>query len=123
MSTPAAAGAVLGVLCVVPAALLALSSGGQADETAAPGGHGLGFALTTPAVLFGVVAALLLLVAAVQRPPRRLPRWRRRPLVALLAVAALPRYWTVELASPGLFGGLAGEMMAMPCVVAVQHLP
>ena len=232
MGTPAAVGAVLAVLCVVPAALLALSSGGPADETAAPSWRGLGFAMTTPAVLFGVLAALLLLVAAVQRPPHRLPQWRRqaargldavrrRPPVAValtvvaslltglgaytvvtqhlvpgsctpsvpagivdppaarmshrarvfisaqatedernLAQAAiwrglggsqtfagdpraagfltpycghgraedgaaerLPRHWTVELASPGLFGGLAAEMMAMPGVVAVQHVP
>jgi hypothetical protein len=35
---------------------------------------------------------------------------------------ALPGHWTVDLASPGLFGGLAAEMMAMPGVVAVQHV-
>jgi hypothetical protein len=36
---------------------------------------------------------------------------------------SLPWYWTVDLASPGLFGGLAAEVMAMPGVVAVQHVP
>jgi hypothetical protein len=232
MSGPAATGAVLGVLCVVPAALLALASGGPADETAAPSWQGLGHALRTPAVLFGIVAALLLLIAAAQRPPRRLPQWRRqarrmlgglrrRPLAAVAltvagslllglggfvlvtrqvqpgsctptaptgivdppearmsyrarvflsrqatddernlaeaaiwrgmggsstyagdprsgdflaaycpqgrvragAAEALPRHWTVQLASPGLFGGLAAEMIVMPGIVAVHHLP
>jgi len=232
MSTPAATGAVLGVLCVVPATLLTLSGGGPADETAAPSWQGLAFAETTPTVLFGIVAALVLLAAAAQRPPHRLPQWRRwaaKPLgvvvrrgpsavVALTAAVslltglgvyrlvtqhtlpgsctpsvpsgivdppsarmshqarvfisaratedqrnlaeaaigrgyggsasftggprssgftgpycshgqvraevaeALPRFWTVELASPGLFGGLAAEMIAMPAVVAVQHV-
>ncbi|MEU4218234.1 hypothetical protein [Actinoplanes sp. NPDC026623] len=222
---PAAAGAVLAVLCVVPYALLVLSAGGPADETAAPSWQGLGFTMGTPAMLFGIIAALLLLVAAVQRRPRRPARWRRQATrgpgvaVALIALAslltglgvydlvtrhalpgsctpsvpagivdppaarmsylarvfisplatdeqrnlaqaaigrglgggltfagdprsagfltpycdhgrigpgaadALPRYWTVDLASPGLFGGLAAEMMAMPGVVAVQHVP
>ena len=36
---------------------------------------------------------------------------------------ALPLYWTVDLASPGLFGGLAAEASVMPGVVAVQHVP
>jgi len=36
---------------------------------------------------------------------------------------ALPLYWTVDLASPGLFGGLAAEVSVMPGVVAVQHVP
>jgi hypothetical protein len=35
----------------------------------------------------------------------------------------LPWYWTVDLSSPGLFGGLAAEVMAMPGVVAAQHVP
>jgi hypothetical protein len=47
------------------------------------------------------------------------PRGRVRAGVA----EALPRHWTVRLASPGLFGGLAAEMIVMPGVVAVQHLP
>jgi hypothetical protein len=230
MNVPAAAGAVLAVLCVVPAAWLALSRDGQADETAAPSWQGLAFAETTPAVLFGILAALILLVAAVQRPPRRLPQWKRqaarllgrlgrRPsaVVAILIAVSLPvglgefnlvtqhllpgsctpsvpagivdlpsartsrqarvfisphatddqrnlaqaaiwrgfggpqtfagdprahdfltpycshgwvrngvantlpRFWTVELASPGLFGGLAAETIVMPGVVAVRH--
>jgi hypothetical protein len=37
--------------------------------------------------------------------------------------AELPWYWTVDLASPGLFQGLAAEVSVMPGVVAVQHLP
>jgi hypothetical protein len=77
-TVPAAASAVLAVLCVIPAAWLALSRDGQADETVAPSWQGLAFAETTPAVLFGILAALILLVAAVQRPPRRLPRWKRQ---------------------------------------------
>jgi hypothetical protein len=36
---------------------------------------------------------------------------------------ALPWYWTVDLASPGLFDGLAAEVIVMPGVVAVQHVP
>ncbi|HET9517487.1 MAG TPA: hypothetical protein VFO77_07180, partial [Actinoplanes sp.] len=36
---------------------------------------------------------------------------------------ALPRYWIVDLASPGLFAGLAAETIVMPGVVAVQHVP
>ena len=36
---------------------------------------------------------------------------------------ALPWYWTVDLDSPGLFGGLAAEVIVMPGVVAVQHVP
>ena len=231
MSAPAATGAVLAVLCVVPAALLALASGGPADETAAPSWQGLGFALTMPTALFGILAALPLLIAAAQRPRRPAQRrrqaatWlggvRRRPrsVVALTAAAALltgigayalvtqrlvpgsctpsvpagvvdppaarmsnrarvfisahatddqrnlaqaaigrghggglsfagdprtadflspfcdhgrvaagvaerlPRYWIVELSSPGLFGGLAAETAVMPGVVAVQHVP
>ncbi|MEU8236549.1 hypothetical protein AB0C12_43750 [Actinoplanes sp. NPDC048967] len=232
MGAPAAVGAVLAVLCVVPATLLTLSSDGRADETAGPTWQGLAFAMKIPAVLFGVLAALLLVIAAVQRPPRRLPQWRRqaaqgldvvrrrpRAVVALVAVASLltslgqyalvieqlrpgsctptvpagivdppsartsdqarvfidrqatedqrnlaqaaiwrglggspsfagdprapgflspycahgrvdstvaeklPSHWSVELASPGLFAGLAAEMMAMPGVVAVQHVP
>jgi hypothetical protein len=231
LTAPAATGAVLAVLCVVPAALLTLSSGGPADETAAPSWQGLGLALRTPAVLAGAVAGLLLLVAAVQRPPARLAHWRRRVAtwpgvlrrrprraVAVTAAAsllaglgvyglvtrqlmpascrpsvpagivdppdarmgyqarvfisrqatddernlaqaaigrglgggmvfawdldapgfsapycahgrldeevaeALPGHWTVDLASPGLFGGLAAELMMMPGVVAVQHV-
>ncbi|GAA3935005.1 hypothetical protein [Actinoplanes auranticolor] len=232
ITAPVAVGAVLAVLCVVPATLLALSSDGRADETAAPSWQGLAFSLRTPAVLFGLLAALLLFLAAVQRPPRRLPQWqrqatrgldlaRRRPVaaVALAAVTSLltglglyalvtqqllpgsctpavpsgivdppsartsdkarvfidrqatedqrnlaqaaiwrgmggspefagdprapgflsaycshgrvdsevaerlPSHWSVELTSPGLFRGLAAEMMAMPGVVAVQHVP
>jgi hypothetical protein len=225
---PAAAG-VLAVLCVVPAALLTLMSGGPADETAAPSWDGLPVTLTTPAHLVGVLATLVLLSATALRPPRRLRRWwhrttkllsapRRRP-AALIAVAALlagpvlytttagsptsaactptvpvgvvdppdarmsyqarvfisphvtddqrnlaeaaiwrglggsqtfaggpraddfltpfcphgrvddtvadklPHHWTVDLASPGLFGGLAAEMMTMPGIVGVHHLP
>jgi hypothetical protein len=220
MTGPAATGAVLAVLCVVPAALLAVSGDGRADETAGPTWQGLGFALTAPVVLFGLFAGLLLLIAAVQRPPRWRPALPRRPrrAIALAAVAALltgagvyslvtgylmpgsctpsvpagivdppeareggrarvylsrqatvdqrnlaqaaiwrglggsqdfagdprapgfttpycehgridddvaetlPQHWTVELASPGLFGGLANEMMATPGVVAVEHI-
>lgn len=218
MTGPAATGAVLAVLCVVPAALLAVSGDGRADETAGPTWQGLGFALRTPAVLFAVLAGLLLVIAVAQRPPRwRLPR-RPRPAVVLVAVVSLlsgigvytvvtghlmpgsctpsvpagivdppdarhsdrarvylsrqatvdqrnlaeaaiwrglggsqdfagdprapgfttpyckrgridaalaetlPQHWTVQLASPGLFGGLANEMMAMPGVLAVEHV-
>ena len=232
MTGPAATGAVLAVLCVVPSGLLALQRDGQADETAAPSWQGLAFAQQTPAILFGVLAGLLLLIAAVQRPPHRLPQWKRlaakglaragrtpHAVVALTAAAslltglgaynlvsghlrpgsctpsvpagivdppgarrsqeawvfisaratedqrnlaeaaiwrglgsspsfvggprsagfttpycrhgrlrdevtdALPRFWSVQLTSPGLFAGLAAEMMAMPGVVAVQHAP
>lgn len=232
LNGPAATGAVLAVLCVAPASLLALRSDGRADETASPSWQGLGFAQTTPAVLFGVLAGLILLVALVQRPPHRLPQWRRQaarglavvgrmPRVAVAVTAALslltglgvydlvarhlrpgsctpvvpagildppsartsaqarvfispqatesqrnlaeaaiwrgqggspafvggpreagfaapfcthgqpraevaeglPRYWKVSLTSPGLFEGLAREMMAMPGIVAVQHIP
>ncbi|MFI7542647.1 hypothetical protein [Actinoplanes sp. NPDC049599] len=35
----------------------------------------------------------------------------------------LPRYWTVDLASPGLFTGLATEVIGMPGVVAAHHVP
>ncbi|MCA2211309.1 hypothetical protein [Jidongwangia harbinensis] len=231
MSALATVGAVLAVLCVVPFALLALAGGtGLADESAAASWAGLAFVTAGAAVPFGVLAALVLLVAAAQRPRPRFPRgrrwaatWlgavrRRSPLAvglttvaSLLAVLGLygvvdrhlmpgsctpsvpagivdppsarmgdrarvfidaratqdqrnlaeaaiwrglggspefsgdprsggfagpfcehgrvraeaaetlPRYWTVELASPGLFGGLAAETMAMPGVVAVQH--
>ena len=38
------------------------------------------------------------------------------------AADALPLYWTVDLASPGLFDGLAAEVSVMPGVVAVQHV-
>lgn len=73
-SVPAAAGAVLAVLCVVPAGLLAVLSEGAADETAPASWAGLALALTTPALLSGALAALVLIAAAVQRPPRRLPQ-------------------------------------------------
>jgi hypothetical protein len=215
MTGPAATGAVLAVLCVVPASLLAVTGDGQADETAGPTWQGLGFAMTVPAVLTGVLASLLLTIAVAQRPPQwRLPRravlltvvaslligaglysvvtgyllpGACRPVVPAgvidppearegvrarvflsrqatvdqrnLAQAAiwrglggsqdfagdprapgfataycergridgdvaetLPQHWTVRLVSPGLFGGLANEMMAMPGVVAVEHL-
>jgi hypothetical protein len=39
------------------------------------------------------------------------------------AVGALPYYWTVDLDSPGLFAGIAAEVVGMPGVVAVQHVP
>jgi hypothetical protein len=229
VSAPAATAGVLAVLCVVPAALITLAPGGPADETAAPSWDALAVQMTTPAVLFGMLAALVVLYAAAVRPPRRLRRWRRRAANALgkprrrpaaviavavmlaalggytlanrhavpgsctpsvpvgvvdppgarmsyqarvfitpsvsddqrnLAEAAiwrglggsqtfaggpradgfltpfcdhgrvdrtvaekLPHHWTVNLASPGLFGGLANEMMAMPGIVAVQHVP
>ena len=37
--------------------------------------------------------------------------------------ADLPWFWTVDLASPGMFLGLAAEAMTMPGVVAAQHVP
>lgn len=37
--------------------------------------------------------------------------------------ARLPWFWTVSLASPGMFDGLAAEVSPMPGVVAVEHLP
>jgi hypothetical protein len=225
---PAAAGAVIAVLCVVPWALLALLPGGPADDTAVPSWDGLGFALGTPAVLFGLLTSPMLLLAAAQRAPRWPAAWRRREkrpaggrrrrtaAVALITVTVLlglsgvvagylmpgactpsvpagvvdppnarmsyqarvfispqatddqrnlaqaaigrglgggttfawdprsaeflapycggarpsaevaqtlPRHWTVDLASPGLFGGLAAETIVMPGVVAVQHVP
>lgn len=43
--------------------------------------------------------------------------------VSASAGAELPWFWTVSLASPGMFQGLAAEVSAMPGVVAVQHLP
>ena len=232
MSALATIAAVLAVLCVVPFTLLALTGGDQpADESAAVSWQGLAHVAAGAAVPFGVLAGLILLAAAVQRPHTRLGKWRRQianrlavgqrspsAAVALIAVAslltglgvfavvtrqvlpgsctpsvpagivdppkarmsrqarvfinaratadqrnlaeaaiwrgqggspsfagdprsagftsafcghgrvraeaaeALPRYWTVELTSPGLFGGLAAEMIVMPGVVAVQHV-
>lgn len=210
-----AAGGILCVLGMVPAALLGLPFGRPADETAAPFWHGLVYLGTVPALLSGLAAAVMLATAVAYRPPR----WLRKPsaLVALAAAvgvvaalgvyrlgatddgsctpsvpagvqdppaarlsylsrvfisqratddqrnlaqaaigrgygggftfhggpaaagftdafcarggvpagaaAALPGYWTVDLESPGLFGGLANEVIGMPGVVAVQHLP
>jgi hypothetical protein len=231
MTMLAGIAAVLGVLCVVPFALLALTGGGQpADESAPASWPGLAFIAAGAVGPFSVLAALILVAAAVQRPYFRLERgrrqaafWlgvvRRRPSAALAlataaslltglglysvvtlrllpgsctpsvptgivdppsarrshqarvfisaqatddqrnlaqaaiwrghggspsyagdprshgftsafcshgrvtakAAEALPRYWTVELTSAGLFDGLAAEMIVMPGVVAVQH--
>ncbi|AGL16840.1 hypothetical protein [Actinoplanes sp. N902-109] len=38
-------------------------------------------------------------------------------------VGTLPYYWSIDLASPGLFTGMADEVQGMPGVVAVEHLP
>ena len=35
----------------------------------------------------------------------------------------LPWYWSIDLGSPGLFGGMADEVKGMPGIVAIQHLP
>lgn len=230
-SVLAAIGTVFVVLGIVPAALLALPPR-STDETAAPFWQGLAYFGTKPAMLAGIVAALIVGAAAARKPAHRPGNWRRhaarwpgalrrRPsaLVALIAAATvltglglyrldtgrpaagsctpstpsgvenppsarlsylsrvfispqatadqrnlaqaaigrgfgggltfsgdprssgftdafcghgrvpaeaadvLPRYWTVDLASPGLFDGLAAEVIVMPGVVAVQHVP
>jgi hypothetical protein len=43
--------------------------------------------------------------------------------VAAGVVDTLPWYWSIDLASPGLFGGMVNEVKDMPGIVAVQHLP
>jgi hypothetical protein len=218
---PAVAGAVLGLLCLAPAALLALPAANNADETAEPFWMGLVYLGEAPALLAAILAALILLMAVTVSPPRPLRQWRRRPAVFTAVIAAgailaglgihglgaghvaigsctpkvpsgvedppaahmsylsrvyisrqatddqrnlaqaaigrgygggftfsggpaasgftdafcghgrvaaevagtLPGYWTVDLSSPGLFGGLAAEVIVMPGVVAVQHVP
>jgi hypothetical protein len=85
-SGPAAAGGVLVVLGLVPAALLGLPFGRPADETAAPFWHGLVYLGTKPALCSAVVAAAVLAGALAYRPPRWL-RWAAP--AALLATAAV----------------------------------
>lgn len=227
-SGPAVVLGVTGAICcligVLPAALLALpSAGGGADDTVSPYWQGLVYLGTGPALLAGIVAALMIAVMVVARPPALLARGFRhavgrpgRVLAGLLTVgvivaglsvsrveapalgsctpavpsgvvdppsahlsyrsrifidpatpaeernlieaafgrafgggytfsgaptpgftdaycshsrvaagvvATLPWYWSVDLASPGLFTGMADEVRSMPGVVAVQHLP
>ncbi len=215
-SRPAAALGVAGAVCcllgILPAALLALPGSGTADETAAPFWQGLAYLGTGPAVLAGLVAALMVaavvlkkprshralaaLVAAgtivlglglyradtgrlaagsctptvpsgVVDPPSARLSYRSRVFIdpatpaeernlieaafrrafgggytfsgaptpgfadafcghdrlAAGAERTLPWYWSVDLASPGLFGGMANEVRNMPGIVAVQHLP
>ena len=225
------AGAVCCLIGVLPAALLALPGAGSADETASPYWQGLVYLGAGPAILAGIVAALMVAVMTLVKPPAPLTRglrhaatWpgqvRRRPrlLAALIAggtivaglglyrvetrhlaagsctpvvpsgvvdppsarlsyrsrifidpatraedrnlieaafrrgfggaynfngaptpgftdafcghgrIAAgvldtLPWYWSIDLASPGLFTGMANEVGNMPGIVAVQHLP
>jgi MFS family permease len=215
------AGAVCCLIGVLPAALLALPGDGAADQTVSPYWWGLVYLGAGPAVLAGIVAALMVAVVFVAKPPaflKRVLRHRPRVLAALIAVAAigvglglyraetvhipigsctpvvpsgvvdppsarlsyqsrifidpataaedrnlieaafrrgfgggysfygaptpgftdafcshgtvadgvrdkLPWYWSIDLASPGLFAGMANEVNGMPGIVAVQHLP
>ncbi|UQU67326.1 hypothetical protein COUCH_14105 [Couchioplanes caeruleus] len=224
-------GAICCLLGILPAALLALPGGGAADETASPYWQGLVYLGAGPALLAGMLAALMVAVVFVVKPPAPLARalrhatgsagrLRHRPglLAALVAAAALvaglglyrsdtrpaaagfctpdvpsgvvdppsahlsyrsriliepateaedrnlieaafrrgfgggytfswtttpgftdaycaggrvapgvketlPYYWDIDLASPGLFAGMAHEVSGMPGIVAVQHLP
>jgi hypothetical protein len=222
------AGAVCCLIGVLPAAMSALPGGGQADQTVAPYWQGFVYLGAGPAILAGIVAALMVLVVFLVKPPAALRRGlrhvagrarRRRRLVAALiagvailaglgvyraddrppaagsctptvpsgvvdppgahlsyrsrifidpatpaeernlieaafrrafggaynfsgaptpgftdafcphgrvaagVVQTLPWYWSIDLASPGLFAGMANEVTNMPGVVAVQHLP
>jgi MFS family permease len=96
-------GAVCCLIGVLPAALLALpGAGGGADETVSPYWQGLVYLGAGPAVLAGIVAALMVVVVFLAKPPALLVRgfrhaatWpgrvRRRPrvLAALLAGATI----------------------------------
>jgi hypothetical protein len=125
-TTVATVAAVLGVLCVVPFALLALAGGGGlADESATASWAGLSLVAAGAAVPCGVLTAFVLLVAAVQRPRLRLRQGRRQAAtwlaavrdrqpraVALTAVAAL-------LAGLGLYGVVTRHLLPGSCTPSV----